>query len=139
MADLRTRLQEIMQERNMSQNDLKERIRELFPDDKDKCTKSMISDLILRDRAVSYKKVIKMAKALDVSTDYLLGVSDVYRTSEDDVNISASVTGLHPYYIQKLRYLEQKSRGDKNRDHIYDSIESVISALCALRTKWAND
>lgn len=74
---------------------------------------SLISDLRRgKDREVSYKTVISLARYFGVSTDYLLGLSEM-PTIQENEKISVKTTGLNSKSVKKLNEWKQQKKQQK--------------------------
>lgn len=120
--DLRTRLEELMQEKKLNQRRLVALCNSTPPDDV-VISASMISDILTgtsnkkaagKQRGIDYQKIIKLARVLDCTVEYLVGYSDVRLSASDDVNNAAQTTGLSVACIEQLQEIR---RGTCNTDN----------------------
>ena len=145
--DFGERLQVLMSEKGMNQRQLVEKCNSTPPDDV-VISASMISDILTgtsnkkaagKQRGVDYQKVIKLAKALDCTVEYLVGVSDARLSASDDINNAAQTTGLSVECIEQLQRIKRGTRKTENYvaetieyliDHAYNCMMSDIVTMC---------
>ena len=132
MATLWDRIEELRMNggeggRHLTYEEFAKRVNSVKIDGAATLTKSTITDIKERGRQPGYKTIISIAKAFDVGTDYLLGISDIRKTASDDINIAAETTGLNIDAIKQLIYL----KGTENSNVITDAIGDLVAdAAC---------
>lgn len=128
------RLGDILQERHIKQYQLAE---------KTGLSPSLISDLLNEesDRKINHEAIIKICEALDISADYLLGLSrkDV-KTRDLDARFVAEYTGLSDAAIKILHYGRYKYKNKLRVDLKWDNpvsdkkkIKEIIELLLCER------
>lgn len=86
MADFKDRLKELIDENNLTYQAFSERVNQIEGDGA-KLSKPVIAAM-LKDREPGYKTIVKIARTFDVSTDWLLGITDMPDPVDDTVTIS---------------------------------------------------
>lgn len=125
MARLKDRINEILKENDdMSYQAFADRVNQVDVDHSAKLTKSFVADIVNGTRQPKAQTIVRIAKAFNVSTDYLLGITDIKATANDDTNIAAKTTGLSTDCIDML----SKIAHDKETpQHIYIALEQLLS------------
>ncbi len=125
MATLKDRINEILREnQDMSYQAFADRVNQVDVDNSAKLTKSFVADIVNGTRQPKAQTIVRIAKAFNVSTDYLLGITDIKTTANDDTNMAAKTTGLSTDCIEML----SKIAHDKETpQHIYLALEQLLS------------
>lgn len=93
--------------------------------DKVQCDTSSITKYYNGDRYPKTDVIIKLAKLFNVSTDYLLGVTDV-ATTDKDLKFVCDYTGLDETAIRNLHKIKEVLEKSKNKT---SSIDFTIDKL----------
>jgi transcriptional regulator with XRE-family HTH domain len=113
---------------------------------KNKLQKDLAKELGVKDNIISYfcggqrtpnfQQLVSIAKYLDVTTDYLLGLTDV-PSRDEDIQKAHDTTGLSEYSINALHYLKEIGDYDTaiefNRDQSFEAM-GCIEVLDSLLT-----
>lgn len=108
MAKLKDRIFEIMEDNAdkdgniMSYQAFADRVNQIEVENSAKLTKSFVADIINGTRQPKAQTIVRISKAFNISTDYLLGVTDIKTSANDDINIAAKTTGLSTDIIKML-------------------------------------
>lgn len=104
MASIKDRLEQLKAERGLTNRQLTELVNRAEPKEIT-VSESLISDILTvtnnksgkdkrdKSRAVDYQKILKLARVLDVNTEYLCGWSDVRRGANDKEKPVAKAPG----------------------------------------------
>lgn len=99
---------------------------------------SMINDLesnVGKKRGASYLKVAQLAKYYGVSSDYLLGLTDI-RSTNPDIKFLSEMTGLSEQCIENLKIIhdtDTKARPDGKVK--YETVETINCLVESLSSK----
>ncbi len=94
-----------------------------------KLSEATLSDIINNvDKGYSYKIFVEISKQLNVSADYLFGISDVM-TSDKDIKAICEYTGLNERSVTLLHQIKSVTKHNKK---ISEFVNSVIESLSFL-------
>ena len=94
-----------------------------------KLSEATLSDIINNvDKGYSYKIFVEISKQLNVSADYLFGISDVM-TSDKDIKAICEYTGLKERSVTLLHQIKSVTKHNKK---ISEFVNSVIESLSFL-------
>lgn len=95
--------------------------------DKVQCDTSSITKYYNGDRYPKTDVIIKLAKLFNVSTDYLLGVTDV-ATTDKDLRFVCDYTGLKEKTVINLNFVKRDFNEQDNeyKDDIYDLLNNLV-------------
>lgn len=94
--------------------------------DKVQCDTSSITKYYNGDRYPKTDVIIKLAKLFNVSTDYLLGVTDV-ATTDKDLKFVCDYTGLKEETIKLLSFEQNEHKNNLSSDNAFDeTLHSII-------------
>ena len=85
------------------------------------------------DRTPNTSQIIQIANYLNVSTDYLLGVTDV-TTTDKDLQFVCDYTGLKEETIKQLSFEQNKHKNNLSSDNAFDeALNSIIIQILSLK------
>ena len=97
--------------------------------------RELAKQLNVKDNIVSYwckghrtpntSQIIQIANYLNVSTDYLLGVTDV-TTTDKDLQFVCDYTGLKEETIKQLSFEQNKHKNNLSSDNAFDEALNII-------------
>lgn len=111
MVEFARRLCLCLDKRNLNEADL---CRDL------KLGKASVNAYVKAEQIPNADKIIKMANYFNVSTDYLLGLSN-FKSTKDDWKIVNKVTGLNDYAIEVLNEFKKNAKNEKEEDNVFTS------------------
>lgn len=108
--------------------------------DKVQCDTSSITKYYNGDRYPKTDVIIKLAKLFNVSTDYLLGVTDV-TTTDKDLQFVCDYTGLKEETIKQLNFEQNKHKNNLSSDNAFDEALNIIiiQILSLKKGDWKNE
>lgn len=119
------RLEDLMKEKNITSKELSK----LVSAKGVKLSEATLSDIINNvDKGYSYKIFVEISKQLNVSADYLFGISDVM-TSDKDIKAICEYTGLNERSVTLLHQIKSVTKHNKK---ISEFVNSVIESLSFL-------
>lgn len=126
LVEFSHRLCKCLDDNELNGSELVRKINETETDKKNRISKPSLSAYINGTQIPSVAKLINIAKALNVSTDYLLGLTGPNQKSTDEeIKITQKLTGLSDEAIDTLIYLNEIFGGDGNIDMINLLIETL--------------
>lgn len=85
------------------------------------------------NRTPNTSQIIQIANYLNVSTDYLLGVTDV-ATTDKDLKFVCDYTGLKEETIKLLSLEQNEHKNNLSSDNVfYEVLNSIIIQILSLR------
>lgn len=85
------------------------------------------------NRTPNASQIIQIANYLNVSTDYLLGVTDV-TTTDKDLQFVCDYTGLKEETIKQLSFEQNKHKNNLSSDNAFDeALNSIIIQILSLK------
>lgn len=104
MADFKERIEELCKDYQLSYQQFADKVNAVESEGA-KLSKSIVADIVNSNRQPGYKTIIRIARAFNISVDYLLGLTD---EKEYDMSLksTAKVTGLDVDAIKSFTYFK---------------------------------
>lgn len=119
---LAERMTELRKRHNLTQEDIAKYLN---------CNRATVANYENGKRQPDYNTLIKLAKKHGVSTDYLLGFTDV-TTTDRDLKFICDYTGLSEKSVKLLRYVKENYKNENKYDGRQKSINEVLDIANAL-------
>lgn len=117
------RIDDLLKQNNMTNKELSDKVTAAGINLSPATLSDIISD---KDKGYSYKIFVEIAKQLNVSTDYLFGLSEV-ATPNTDVKTICEYTGLSELSVNSLNWYSLQS---KTINNFYDSDDTSRKYNC---------
>ena len=111
-----SRLRELMEERGVTQGDIAAVTGR---------SRQTVSQYVNGISEPGYDNLVNIAVALNVSTDYLLGLSEI-KSINPEITLAQKITGLDEYSIDKLWAQSKIAEGDSDADLTLEMVDEFI-------------
>ena len=133
-AELKDRISDILSD--ITYQEFCDRVNAVDMDGTAKMSKSFVYEIISGTRQPGYKTIVRIARAFNLSCDYLLGLSDVPSSVNDDVNTAANTTGLTIKTIENLKTLHKALSAESSDAEklFFDTLQRMIAEAALFYT-----